>query len=134
MSRQAQNIVDCPEISYDMIENYLAKRYEQQILNSSSIPEVEIHLILARNCNLNCTNCQAGCRIDDKDDFNMYKKVGKFWNITLNDKYSKKINEYVKEWSEKDYNSQPEKNRYSADEIILQYLKENIKLVCILKK
>lgn len=69
MSLQAQNIVDYPEISYDMMENYLAKRYEQQILNSSSIPEVEIHLILARNCNLNCTNCQAGCRIDDKDDF-----------------------------------------------------------------
>ena len=74
------------------------------------------------------------CAGKDERTANMYKKVGKFWNITLNDKYSKKISEYVKNWSEKDYNSKPEKNRYSADEIILQYLKENIKLVCILKK
>ena len=74
------------------------------------------------------------CAGKDERTANMYKKVGKFWNITLNDKYSKKISEYVKNWSEKDYNSKPEKNRYSADEIILQYLKENINLVCILEK
>ncbi len=74
------------------------------------------------------------CAGKDERTANMYKKVGKFWNITLNDKYSKKISEYVKNWSEKDYNSKPEKNRYSADEIILQYFEESIKLVCILKK
>ena len=74
------------------------------------------------------------CAGKDERTANMYKKVGKFWNITLNDKYSKKISEYVKNWSEKDYNSKPEKNRYSADEINLQYFEESIKLVCILKK
>lgn len=74
------------------------------------------------------------CAGKDERTANMYKKVGKFWNITLNDKYSKKINEYVKEWSEKDYYSEPEKNRYSVEEGILQHLKENIKLVCILEK
>ena len=74
------------------------------------------------------------CAGKDERTANMYKKVGKFWNITLNDKYSKKINEYVKEWSEKDYYSKPEKNIYSADEIILQYSKESLKLVCILEK
>ena len=74
------------------------------------------------------------CGGKDERTANMYKKVGKFWNITLNDKYSKKISEYVKNWSEKDYNSKPEKNRYSVDEIVLQYFEESIKLVCILKK
>ena len=74
------------------------------------------------------------CAGKDERTANMYKKVGKFWNITLNDKYSKKINEYVKEWREKDYYSEPEKNRYSVEEGILQHLKENIKLVCILEK
>lgn len=74
------------------------------------------------------------CAGKDERTANMYKKVGKFWNITLNDKYSKKINEYVKEWSDKDYYSEPEKNRYSVEEGILQHIKDDIKLVCILKK
>ena len=74
------------------------------------------------------------CGGKDERTANMYKKVGKFWNITLNDKYSKKINEYVKEWSDKDYYSEPEKNRYSVEEGILQHIKDDIKLVCILKK
>ena len=74
------------------------------------------------------------CAGKDERTANMYKKVGKFWNITLNDKYSKKIDEYVKNWSEKNYNSQPDKNRYSVDEFILQDFDEKIKLVCILKK
>ena len=74
------------------------------------------------------------CAGKDERTANMYKKVGKFWNITLNDKYSKKIDEYVKNWSEKDYYSEPEKGRYSVEESILQNIKENIKLVCILEK
>ena len=74
------------------------------------------------------------CAGKDERTANMYKKVGKFWNITLNDKYSKKLDEYIKEWSEKDYYSEPEKNRYSVEEGILQHIKENIKLVCILEK
>ena len=74
------------------------------------------------------------CAGKDERTAQMYKKIGKFWNITLNDKYSKKINEYVKEWSEKDYNSEPEKNKHTIGEIILQDFKENIKLVCILEK
>ena len=74
------------------------------------------------------------CAGKDERTANMYKKVGKFWNITLNDKYSKKMNEFIKEWSEKDYYSEPEKGRYSVEEGILQNIKENIKLVCILKK
>ena len=74
------------------------------------------------------------CAGKDERTANMYKKVGKFWNITLNDKYAKKINEYVKEWGDKDYYSEPEKNRYSVEVGILQNIKENIKLVCILKK
>lgn len=32
----------------------------------------------------------------------------------------------VKNWSDKDYNSELDKNRYSIDEIILQDFKENI--------
>ena len=74
------------------------------------------------------------CAGKDERTANMYKKVGKFWNITLNDKYAKKINEYVKEWGDKDYYSEPEKNRYSVEVGILQNIKENIKLVCILEK
>ena len=74
------------------------------------------------------------CSGKDERTANMYKKVGKFWNITLNDKYSKKLDEYVKEWSEKDYNSKPDKNRHTIGEIILQYFKEHIKYACILKK
>ena len=74
------------------------------------------------------------CGGKDERTANMYKKVGKFWNITLNDKYSKKISEYVKEWVEKDYNSDPDKNIHTIGELILKDLKENIKLVCILEK
>ena len=74
------------------------------------------------------------CSGKDERTANMYKKVGKFWNITLNDKYSKKLDEYVKEWSEKDYNSKPDKNRHTIGEISLQYFKEHIKYACILKK
>ena len=74
------------------------------------------------------------CSGKDERTANMYKKVGKFWNITLNDKYSKKINEYVKEWGEKYYNSEPDKNIHTIGEIVLQYFEESIKLVCILKK
>ena len=74
------------------------------------------------------------CAGKDERTAQMYKKIGKFWNITLNDKYSKKISEYVKNWSEKDYNSEPEKNKHTIGEIILQDFKENIKLVCILEK
>ena len=74
------------------------------------------------------------CAGKDERTANMYKKVGKFWNITLNDKYSKKISEYVKNWSKKEDNSKPEKNIYSADEFILKNFKENINLVCVLKK
>ena len=74
------------------------------------------------------------CGGKDERTANMYKKVGKFWNITLNDKYSKKISEYVKNWSEKDYNSRPDKDRHSVDEFILQDFEENIKFVCILEK
>ena len=74
------------------------------------------------------------CGGKDERTANMYKKVGKFWNITLNDKYSKKLDGYVKEWSKEDYYSEPEKGRYSVEEGILQNIKENIKLVCILEK
>ena len=74
------------------------------------------------------------CAGKDERTANMYKKVGKFWNFTLNDKYSKKISEYLKEWNKEDYYSDPEKGRYSVEEGILQNIKENIKLVCILKK
>ena len=74
------------------------------------------------------------CAGKDERTANMYKKVGKFWNITLNDKYSKKISEYVKEWVEKDYNSDPDKNIHTIGELILKDFKENIKLICILKK
>ena len=74
------------------------------------------------------------CAGKDERTANMYKKVGKFWNITLNDKYSKKMNEYVKNWNEEDYYSEPEKGRYSVEEGILQNIKENINRVCILKK
>lgn len=73
------------------------------------------------------------CAGKDERTANMYKKVGKFWNITLDDKYSKKLNEYAKVWSEK-YGDMKDKNRYSNDEVILETLKEHIKLVCILKK
>ena len=74
------------------------------------------------------------CAGKDERTANMYKKVGKFWNITLNDKYSKKISEYIKEWNEEDYYSMPDKGGYSVEEGILQNIKENINLVCILKK
>lgn len=73
------------------------------------------------------------CAGKDERTANMYKKVGQFWNITLDDKYSKKLNEYAKEWSKK-YNGTKEKNRYSTDEVILDTLKEHMKLVCLLKK
>lgn len=68
MNLQAPNIVDCQEITCDMIEDYLAKRYQQQVLKTKFPFDVEIQLILARNCNLNCTNCQAGCNINDKNE------------------------------------------------------------------
>ncbi|MBR1611860.1 MAG: hypothetical protein IJ672_10360, partial [Methanobrevibacter sp.] len=73
------------------------------------------------------------CAGKDERTANMYKKVGQFWNITLDDKYSKKLNEYVKEWSKK-YNDKKEKTKYSTDEIILETLRANIKLVCLFKK
>ena len=73
------------------------------------------------------------CAGKDERTANMYKKVGKFWNITLNDKYSKKINEYAKEWSKK-YNDTKDKNKYNTDEVIFETFKTNIKLVCIFKK
>lgn len=73
------------------------------------------------------------CAGKDERTANMYKKVGKFWNITLDDKYSKKLNEYAKVWNEK-YGDTKSKNRYSNDEVILDTLREHMKLVCILKK
>ena len=64
----------------------------------------------------------------------MYKKVGKFWNITLNDKYSKKINEYVKEWSKKEDNTGTLKRCSLSERIFDDNIKDHIKRVCILKK
>lgn len=73
------------------------------------------------------------CAGKDDRTANMYKKVGKFWNITSNDKYSKKLNEYIKEWS-KEYNNTHKQNRYSPGEVIIEDIKENMKHICILKK
>ena len=74
------------------------------------------------------------CGGKDERTANMYKKVGKFWNITLNDKYSKKINEYVKEWSKKEDNTGTLKRRSLSERIFDDNIKDHIKLVCILKK
>ena len=74
------------------------------------------------------------CGGKDERTANMYKKVGKFWNITLNDKYSKKINEYVKEWSKKEDNTGTLKRRSLSERIFDDNIKDHIKRVCILKK
>ena len=74
------------------------------------------------------------CGGKDERTANMYKKVGKFWNITLNDKYSKKINEYVKEWSKKEDNTGTLKRRSLSERIFDDNIKDHIKCVCILKK
>ena len=74
------------------------------------------------------------CAGKDERTANMYKKVGKFWNITLNDKYSKKINEYVKEWSKKEDNTGTLKRRSLSERIFDDNIKDHIKFVCILKK
>ena len=74
------------------------------------------------------------CGGKDERTANMYKKVGKFWNITLNDKYSKKINEYVKEWSKKEDNTGTLKRRSLSERIFDDNIKDHIKFVCILKK
>ena len=74
------------------------------------------------------------CGGKDERTANMYKKVGKFWNITLNDKYSKKINEYVKEWSKKEDNTGTLKRRSLSEHIFDDNIKDHIKFVCILKK
>ena len=74
------------------------------------------------------------CAGKDERTANMYKKVGKFWNFTLNDKYSKKINEYVKEWSKKEDNTGTLKRRSLSERIFDDNIKDHIKRVCILKK
>ena len=74
------------------------------------------------------------CAGKDERTANMYKKVGKFWNITLNDKYSKKINEYVKEWGKKEDNTGTLKRRSLSERIFDDNIKDHIKFVCILKK
>lgn len=74
------------------------------------------------------------CAGKDERTANMYKKVGKFWNITLNDKYSKKINEYVKEWGKKEDNTGTLKRRSLSERIFNDNIKDHIKRVCILKK
>ena len=74
------------------------------------------------------------CGGKDERTANMYKKVGKFWNITLNDKYSKKLDEYVKEWSKKEDNTGTLKRRSLSERIFDDNIKDHIKRVCILKK
>ena len=74
------------------------------------------------------------CAGKDERTANMYKKVGKFWNITLNDKYSKKLDEYVKEWSKKEDNTGTLKRRSLSERIFDDNIKDHIKRVCILKK
>ena len=74
------------------------------------------------------------CSGKDERTANMYKKVGKFWNITLNDKYSKKLDEYVKEWSKKEDNTGTLKRRSLSERIFDDNVKDDIKRVCILKK
>ena len=74
------------------------------------------------------------CGGKDERTANMYKKVGKFWNITLNEKYTKKINEYVKEWSKKEDNTGTLKRRSLSERIFDDNIKDHIKRVCILKK
>lgn len=74
------------------------------------------------------------CGGKDERTANMYKKVGKFWNITLNDKYSKKLDEYVKEWSKKEDNAGTLKRRSLSERIFDDNIKDHIKRVCILKK
>ena len=74
------------------------------------------------------------CGGKDERTANMYKKVGKFWNITLNDKYSKKLDEYVKEWSKKEDNTGTLKRRSLSERIFDDNIKDHIKRVCILEK
>ena len=74
------------------------------------------------------------CGGKDERTANMYKKVGKFWNITLNDKYSKKLDEYVKEWSKREDNTGTLKRRSLSERIFDDNVKDDIKRVCILKK
>lgn len=77
MSHPQKNIMDYPEILLDAnnIEQYLTKRYEEQILNTKYFSDIEIQLILAKNCNLNCTNCQAGCSINDVNEFMTLEEI-----------------------------------------------------------
>ena len=74
------------------------------------------------------------CGGKDERTANMYKKVGKFWNITLNDKYSKKLDEYVKEWSKREDDTGTLKRRSLSERIFDDNIKDHIKRVCILKK
>ena len=74
------------------------------------------------------------CGGKDERTANMYKKVGKFWNITLNDKYSKKLDEYIKEWSKREDNTGTLKRRSLSERIFDDNVKDDIKRVCILKK
>ena len=74
------------------------------------------------------------CAGKDERTANMYKKVGKFWNITLNDKYSKKLDEYVKEWSKREDDTGTLKRRSLSERIFDDNIKDHIKRVCILKK
>ena len=74
------------------------------------------------------------CGGKDERTANMYKKVGKFWNITLNDKYSKKLDGYVKEWSKREDNTGTLKRRSLSERIFDDNVKDDIKRVCILKK
>lgn len=62
------------------IYNYLAKLFKSQVINTKNFKdiEIEINLPMSATCNLNCTNCQALCNLNDKEEF-----------LTLNDlKYS----------------------------------------------
>ena len=74
------------------------------------------------------------CGGKDERTANMYKKVGKFWNITLNDKYSKKLDGYVKEWSKREDNTGTLKRRSLSERIFDDNIKDDIKRVCILEK
>ena len=56
------------------LSQYLLTLYKNQILNIKDY-SIEIQLILSKNCNLNCTNCQALCNINDTNEFMTLEEI-----------------------------------------------------------